>query len=251
MKFIFIIFISIFIFSSCSTIQRRLYSSTQVNNPSLKEKSDYSASVTVSTPAGFDLNGGYAITNRFALITGLYAHKNKDKEESYQLFSTTSDSAALQYKHKGFHIGAGTFFPLSKKNSTNFLSIFGGYTKGNFAMKETFYSDIGTPGIPRLNFYKSDINRWFLQTGLNLYFKNVHQSFITRLNYAGYDNVTTDYTPDQQYSFKLPPTGYPKWSSFLDFSFDTKIFFSDNERIGLQLFGSIATRLKEEDFNFY
>jgi hypothetical protein len=251
MKFISIIVASVFLFSNCSTIQRRLYSSTQVNNPSLKEKNDYSASVTFSTPSGFDFNGGYAITNWLGLIGGLYAYKNRDKEESYYLLSATRDSAALQYKHKGFHLGAGVFFPLSKKNPINFLSVFAGYTNGNFEMKEAFYGDVGMPGTPRLNFYKSDINRWFLQSSLNFYLEHVHQSFITRFNYAGYDNVITDYDLNQQSSFNLPPTAYPKWSSFLDFSFDTKIFFSDNERIGLQLFGSIATRLNRKDFNFY
>lgn len=250
MKYIFTIFTLSLLYSSCS-IQRKLYSPTQVNNPSLQAKKDHSLSLTFSIPSGFDFTGGYAITNRLALIGGVYSYKNKDKQEDYSLFSSTRDSAALSYKHKGFHAGVGIYIPLSQKKLSTFISFFGGYTKGNFEMREAFYEISPTPSTsPKLNFYKSDINRWFIQGGINLYHKFIHQSFITRFNYVGYSNVNTDYTFDQQTFFNLPPLVYPKWSSFLDFSFDTKIFFSKNQMVGLQIFGTVTTRLNKEDYNF-
>lgn len=251
MKYIFILILTVVLYSAC-TIQRKLYSPTQVNNPSLEKKNDYSASLSYSSPSGFDANGGYAITNRWAIIGGLYAYKNRDKEENYYLFSQNRDSSLLKYKHSGFHFGTGFYFPLSKKRTPPGVSFFAGYTKGNFEMQETFYEISPTPSAsPKLNFYKSDINRWFLQGSIHLYDRIVHQSFITRFNYVGYNNMNTDYTANEQVSFHLPDVGYPKWSSFLDFSFDTKIFFSTKQQIGLQLFGTVSTRLNREDFSFY
>jgi len=252
MKYVFIFLTLSFLYSSCN-IERRLYSPTQVNNPSLQGKKDYSLSLAFSAPSGFDFNGGYAITNRLAVIGGLYTYKNKDKEEQYfPILSSNRDSTALSYKHKGFHAGAGIYLPLSQKKSSAFISFFGGYTKGDFEMREKFYEISPVPSTsPKLNFYKSDINRWFIQGGIHSYHELINFSFITRFNYVGYSNVTTDYTFDQQASFNFPPLAYPKWSSFLDFSFDTKIFFSKKQMVGLQLFGTATTRLNKKDFNFY
>jgi len=251
MKYIFVLITLFILFTGCD-IQRKIYSSTQVNNPSLEGKGDYSVSLTYSLPPGFDLNTGYAITNRLAVIGGVFTYKNSDQEESYYLFSANRDSSSLLYKHKGFHIGTGILIPLSQQKSSLFLSFFAGLTKGSFEMRESFYETAPNPGVtPRFNFYKSNINRWFVQGSLNLYHPLIHSSFSSRLNYAGYGNTRTDYDLNQQVSFNLPPNGYPKWSSFLDFSFDTKIFFSKNPMFGLQLFGTATTRLNREEFNFY
>lgn len=250
MKSVFILFVSPAFFSNCN-IERKLYSPTQVNNPSLKTKNDYSLSLAYSTPSGFDFNAGYAITNRLAVIGGAYTYKNRDKEESYSIFPSHKDSSILVYKHNGFHAGTGIYFPLSKKKSSEFVAFFLGYTKGSFEMREKLYDLTNTPASPKLNFYKSDLNRWFIQGSFNSYHGIFDFSFTTRFNYAGYNNVTTDYDDNQQYSFSLPPKAYPKWSSFLDFSFDTKIFFSKTQAFGLQLFGTAATRLNRKDYNFY
>ncbi len=250
MKYIFILF---FLFSicSCSVIQRRLYSPTQVNSPSLQEKKDYNLSASVSTPPGFDFNSSYAITNRLAVIGGLYTYKNRDTEQHYYIFSPTFDSALLLYKHNGFHTGAGVYIPLVKDKNSFFISLFGIYTNGNFEMNETLYDNSTTTVSPKFNFYKSKINRWSLQGSVHFYNKIIHQTLTTRLNYVGYNHVITDYTLQEQSSYNLPPLAYPKWSTFLDFSFDTKIFFTKNQTVGLQLFGTLSGRLNSKDFDFY
>jgi hypothetical protein len=252
MKYLFILLSLSLFFANC-TIDRKLYSPTQVNNPSLKAKNDYSLSIAYSAPPGFDLTSGYAITKRLAIIAGAYSYKNRDKEVAFTIFPSHEDSSVLVYKHNGFHAGAGIYFPLSKKNQSEFLSFFGGFTKGNFEMREKFYDLTNNPTTPVLNFYKSDLNRWFLQGSINAYYGIFDISFITRFNYAGYTNVTTDYNNDQQHSFSLPPNGYPQWSSFLDFTLDAKAFFLKNNAIGLQFFATTATRLnkKDNDFFFY
>ena len=102
------------LFCSCS-IERKIYSSTQINNPSLQKKNDHSFSLTYSSPSGFDLTGGYAITNRLAIIAGAYSYRNNDHQTEALLFSNITSDAKLLYKHKGFHGGLGAYFPLSKK----------------------------------------------------------------------------------------------------------------------------------------
>ncbi len=249
MKFT-VIVICIFILSSC-TINRKIYSPTEVNNPSLQNKNDYSVNLSYGLPSGFDIAGGYAITNRIAITAGLFSHKNDDTEEEYYLFNNRSDSSHLLYKHKGIQIGAGVYFPISGNKKTTFLSFYGGYIKGHFEMREKIYQTYPTQSTtPKLNFYKSDLNRYFLQGSFNAYLPQVHLSFTTRFMFAGYDKVVTDYNTNEQINYRLPPNGYPKWSSFFDLSFNSRFFFSKTEQIGLQLACIATTRLHKEDFNF-
>jgi len=243
------IFFIVCLYSSCASIDRKLYAPTQINTPSLQKKNDHNFSVSVSAPAGFDLHGSYAITNRLAIIGGLFSYRNKDEEKSYSIFSSHRDSALLLYKHKGYHVGFGGYFPLIKDKSSLFISVFGTYTNGNFKMDETLFSNTN-PGIPKMNFYNSDINRWALQTSLHFYSKQIHQSLTTRYNYVGYSSVSTDYTQSEQVSYNLPPLGHSKWSSFADFGFDTKIFFTKKQKLGIQIFGSATARINDKDFNF-
>ena len=249
MKNILIFILLIPVLTGCSSIQRKLYSSNQPNNPSLAKKNDYSLSLTYGSPSGFDVNGGYAISNRIAIIGGLYTHRNRDIEQSYSVFSQQRDSSQLSYRHKGFHAGAGIFMPLQKNNPEWFVSFFAGYTKGNFLMNENLQQIAPAPSS-QTNFYKSTIGRWFAQGSINFYDKILHQSFIARFNYVGYDNVTTDYSDYEQYNYLLPPKGYSRWSQFLDLSFDTKIFFTKTHSLGLQFFGTVSSRLNRKDYNF-
>ena len=245
-----VVFINLCMLCSCASIERKLYTPTQVNTPSLQKRNDHNFSASVSSPSGFDLHGSYAITNRLAILGGLFTYRSKDTEENYSIFSTDRDSALLLYRHKGFHIGAGGYFPLSKnKSSSLFLSVFGIYTGGEFKMNETLFSNANA-GIPQKNFYYSDINRWALQSSLHFYSPDFHQAISVRYNYVGYANASMDYTDQEQYSYRLPPLGHSKWSSFLDFGFDTKIFFTKKESLGVQLFGVAAIRLNDEGYNF-
>ncbi|MEO5945761.1 MAG: hypothetical protein ABIP79_03025 [Chitinophagaceae bacterium] len=249
MKFSAIV-ICIFILSSC-TINRKIYSPVEVNNPSLQNKNDYSANLSYGLPSGFDINGGYAITNRIAVTASLFSHKNDDTEVEYNLFNNRSDSSYLLYKHKGIQIGAGLYFPISRDKKTISASFFGGYIKGIFEMREKLYQTYPTQSTsPKHNFYKSDLNRYFLQGSFNAYLPQVHLSFTTRFMFAGYDNVATDYDNNEQIYYRLPPNGNSKWSSFLDFSFNSRFFFSKKEQIGLQISCIANTRLNREGFNF-
>ncbi len=249
--FLILLTASIALISSC-TIERKIYTPTQVNDPSLQKAGDYNFTATYSSPRGFDVNGGYAIGKHIAVIAGLNFYKNTDREQQYNFFSSSRDSSILEYKHNGFHAGAGYFFPISRDKNSVFISFFAGIIKNKFEMHESLFEVSPTPSVsPKLNFYKSDIDRWFLQSSLNFYEDRVHGSLSTRFNYTGYNNVTTDYTYNEQTAYNLPPFAYPKWSSFLDFSLDVKYFFNKNQSLGLQTFLVSTSRLNRKDFNFY
>jgi hypothetical protein len=240
------------IFLGSCTIERRIYSPTQVNNPALQNAGDYTIASAYSSPSGVDINSGYAITNRIAIIGGLNFYGNKDNEEDFDILSATYDSAVLTYKYTGFHAGAGGFFPISKDKETVFLSFFAGYIKNKFRMKESLFQGSSNPStVPKLNFYNSNINRWFIQSAVNFYPKGFHIALASRLNFAAYDDVMTDYTVNEQSSYNLPPNGYPRVSTFLDFSFEAKYFFNKAQTLGVQTFFSITNRLNRKDFNFY
>jgi hypothetical protein len=256
MKICFAFFILLSV-SSCKVIERKLFSPTQINNPSLEKKNDHSFSLAYSLPSGFDFTGGYAITNRLAIIGGAYSHKNSDEEKTALLFSNDNSSASLLYRHKGYHAGLGIYLPLSKERRTEtFTSFFAGYTQGSFRMDERYFENSSPNTNPptstptRISFYSSNIGRYFLQGGLNLYVTDHEVSFICRYNYVNYSDISTDYSVDQQQNFNFPPLGNPRHSQFLDFAFDTKIFFTENPKIGLQIFGSATTRLSNRDRNF-
>jgi hypothetical protein len=247
---LYLIVLTLFL-GSC-IIERKIYTPTQVNNPVLQKAGDYSIASAYSSPTGVDVTSGYAITNRIALIGGLNFYNNKDKEEDFDIFSTNYDSAVLTYKYAGFHAGAGGYFPVSKDKETVFLSFFGGYIKNKFRMKESLYQGSSNPSpVPKLNFYNSNINRWFIQSAVNFYPKGFHIAFATRLNFAAYDDVMTDYTVNEQISYNLPPNGYPRVSTFLDFSFEAKYFFNKAQTLGVQTFFSSTSRLNKKEFNFY
>jgi hypothetical protein len=245
--------IAVCVLSSCR-IQRKIYSPLPVNNPSLQEKNDYSVNATISTPQGFDLNGGYAITNRFAIIGGLYTHKNRDLEQNSG-FTNQVDSSTLLYRHNGFTLGTGIYFPIFGRESDNYLSFYGGINNGSFKMDETLYKiNPSSPSGPFINTYKSKLNRFFLQGSFTHYGKIFEASFTTRFNFVTYKNIKTDYTDTQLQDYQLPPFIPHRTNSFADFSFDSKFYFSRDPGWGIHFFGLTSTRLGDDEvpnFHYY
>ena len=111
-----LLFLISIVFLSCN-IERKIYSTLPINNPALQQKNDYAVNASVSEPFGFDLNGGYALTDHFVLIGGAYFHKNKEIEERFRP-NGPGDSSNLRYRHRGYTLGAGTIFPLGRKKTT-------------------------------------------------------------------------------------------------------------------------------------
>ncbi len=247
MKWSFLILIVLL--ASC-TIERKIYSSIPVNNPSLQGKNDFSVNATVSAPKGFDVNGGYALTNHLAIIAGGFTHKNEAIETAgpFSPLGIHDDSSNLEYRHHGITIGAGAYFPLSKLYSPGYFSFFGGISTGSFRMNEEMYENqINSPGPPVFHFYKSRVSRYFLQAGLSHYGKYFEASITTKYNLVGYNQVNSDYTNSQLADFHLPPFTTPEYNSFLDIVFDLKVFFSNKPRWGIQFFNVVTARLDNDN----
>ena len=247
----FFICLTLFLICSCS-IRRKLYSSTQINDPVLQQKNDHSFALSFSDPSGFDFTGAYAITNRLAIIGGAYSYRNHEKQSEDHWFSSVSATASLQYRHKGFHGGLGVYFPVTKKNRNAYVSFFTGYTSGRFRMDENYVeTDLSTgTTTTRESFYKSDIGRYFIQGGFNSYMGRFEISMLSRYNYVVYSNVSTNYSTTDQFDFSLPPLGYSKYSEFLDFGVDGKYFFTNERRFGIETFFAFTARMNRKEFNF-
>jgi hypothetical protein len=184
-------------------------------------------------------------------MAGAYTHRNSEQQTATDLFSDITTNVSLLYRHKGYHGGVGVYFPLSNKNSS-FASFFAGYTNGTFRMNEDGTEEDLSTGTttPRDFFYKSNIGRYFLQGGFNSYLGQFEISILARYSYVRYSNITTNYSIAEQQEFYLPDVGYSKNSQFLDFAFDSKYFFTEKKRMGIQLFGSLTARLNQNEFNF-
>src|SRR5688572_6008285 len=231
----------IFFISSC-TIVRRIYTPLPVNNPSLKAKNDFSVSATYSEPNGLDINGGYAISNRLAIIAGGYTHKTGDIQHYW--FNNVHDSSNLIYRDNGFTIGAGTYFPIA--DSKNFFSGFAGLSTGDFKMTEDFYAI--SPNASHFFYnYKSRLNRYFVQGSFNHYGGVLEISLNLKLNLVEYKNVTTDYSDNQLQNYYLPPFDARRINSFLDMGIDIKGYISQNPRIGIHYFAVGTNRLNNEE----
>ena len=246
-----LICLSLFLICSC-TIRRKLYTSTYVNNPSLQHKNDYAFSASISQPAGFDFSGGYAVTNRLAILAGAHTYRNAEDQTDDDFLSPTTTEVSLLYRHKGYHGGLGVYFPISKKNSNGYASFFTGYIKDDFRMDEDGIETDNNNGttVTRDLFYKSDIGRYFVSGGIHAYVGQFDLSFLGRYNYVEYSNIVTNYSTTEQQLFNFPTLGYSKNSQFLDFAFDMKYYFTEKPRIGLQFFGLLTARLNQKEFNF-
>ncbi len=199
----------------------------------------------------FDVNGGFALTNRLAVIAGAYRHKNKDIEMAGSIAPSGihDDSSNLVYCHNGIALGTGLYFPVPRRSSSGYISFFGGISTGNFRMNEEMYENqINSPAPPSFHFYKSRLNRYFLQGSLNHYGKKIEVSLSAKYNLIEYNRINTDYTTGQLSSYRLPPFTTPKRNSFLDLACDFKLFFSREPRWGIQLFGLITTRLDNDEY---
>lgn len=180
------------IFSSCS-IYRYIYTASPANNPYFTKKGQskiagYYSSNGENTETdranGYDLQGAYAISDRWAVIAGYY-HRN---ERQISIGGSQQvDSSLVKYKRHLFDIGTGYILPLNEKRTTTF-NIYGGFAWGEFALKD---ENVGS-GYYR--FHKSSISKYFFQTSIN-YMPNerVHISFLVKPSFVHYGNIQTDY----------------------------------------------------------
>lgn len=196
------------LFISCNT-PRYIYSPSPPNNPYFSEKGEsklsayYSSggddnTITGERNNGFDIQGAYAISSNWALITGYFNRKERDVYSygKYNFF----DSSNIAYKRALADIGAGYFFPLGDFRSVSF-NIYGGFGFGKFS-----FNDNGTDksGNVYARYHNSKITKWYLQPSLNaMPGKYFRASFTGKFSFVHYGNISTSYTDDEQQYFYL------------------------------------------------
>ena len=108
---IFILFISILILSSCSSI----YIPSVPNTPMLTTQGEIAAGAHISLKGNFNFNSAYAVTNHFALLAnGATMNNEKDKKD---------------IKHKMIEFGAG-YFDTFGPDKNRILEIYAGFGSG-------------------------------------------------------------------------------------------------------------------------
>ena len=190
------------ILSSCSTY-RYIYTASPANNPYFTQKGQskiagyYSSNgqgIETDRADGYDLQGAYAISDRWAVIAGYY-HRNERQTSIGG--SLPVDSSLVTYKRHLFDIGTGYIVPLNEKRTTTF-NIYGGFAWGEFAFNDE------NAGAAYRRFHKSAISKYYLQAAFN-YMPNeiVYLSFLVKPSFVHYGSIKTDYTPNELGEFGL------------------------------------------------
>ena len=108
---IFVLFISILLLSSCSSI----YIPSVPNTPMLTTQGEIAAGAHISLKGNFNFNSAYAVTNHFALLAnGATMNNEKDKKD---------------IKHKMIEFGAG-YFDTFGPDKNRILEIYAGFGSG-------------------------------------------------------------------------------------------------------------------------
>lgn len=190
----------ILIFLSACQTPRYIYSPSAPNNPFLTEKGESKLSASISggnrrtfdpggKNGGFDIQGAYAITDKWAVTAGYSYRKEKDiyDHARYNFF----DSSVINYKRKLVEFGAGMFLPLDKEKKCYF-TFYSGLGFGKFSFVDNGIED---PGIFYNRNHKSNVFKFYFQPAFNFipgeYFR---LSVGGRCSFVNYSGITTSYT---------------------------------------------------------
>ena len=203
-----VLLISILFLFSCNT-PRYIYAPSVPNNPYFTEKgqaklSAYYSAGGNSNPRddeknrGFDLQGAYAIGDNWALTVGYFNRRERDVYPHYDY--NFFDSSVLNYKRNVMDIGGGYFLPLDRGKNVS-VNLFGGVGFGKFSFTDR---GVDKSGLAYSRFHSSRIVKWYAQPSLNAlpgrYFR---ASFIFKLSFVHYGNISTSYTSDELNYFSL------------------------------------------------
>lgn len=144
---------------------------------------------------GFDVQGAYAITGKFAVAASYYSRKEKDRIQAGNITPLVSD---VQYKRSGWELGGSFFLPLDRHSHSFFhLDAGVGQTRNQFVDAGTFDSLGLTRNYANRNF------RYFLQPGLYTGRGPVAFGMGFRLGWTHFSHITTSYTPAEMQAYKL------------------------------------------------
>lgn len=207
---VFLLIILVSLTASCTT-QRYSYTASPANNPIFTKKGESKIAGYYSTSSGnetnniyadgLDLQGAYAVGNNWAITASYLNRKEKDIfGESYNIFN----SSVVKYKRQLLELGGGYFTPLNKKETIVF-NIFGGFGAGKFSLTD---NGINTDNNAYSRMHQSYLSRWFIQPSINfLPGSYVRISYAMKFTFLKYNNIITNYTPEEQSSLFLQNLG--------------------------------------------
>ena len=232
-------------FSSCSS-PRYIYAPSPPNNPYFTTKGEsklaasYSAgfsrgnktSGTKPINNGYDLQAAYAISNNWALTASFFKRSERDVYPT--LNSNYFDSSIVNYKRHIVDVGGGYFVPLDKRK-TVFFNIYGGIGFGKFLIVD---KGIDKSGFDYNRFHHSNIIKWFFQPSINsIAGKYFRASFIGRISFVHYGNISTTYANEElQYFFLVKIRN--KTIAYIEPTFNLQIVIPDLD--GLKIDGGFT-----------
>lgn len=207
-------------FCSCNT-NRYIYSASSPNNPYFTKKGESKLTACYSTigksysslsncdpssesnrtgsSVGWDLLGGYAVTNHFSFIAGYY---NKSEKDIYRHSGNFSpfNSSTVKYKRHLFETGGGYFVALNPKKTITF-NFYAGVGGGKFSFED---HGIDTSNHSYGRYHSANITKLFLQPSFNFMPGNyVRFSFVLKRSFVHYGNIHTSYTAEELRDFSL------------------------------------------------
>lgn len=204
--------ISAFLFTSCSEI-RYAYSPVAPNTPGFKEKNESRLAASASlgyystlesttsnnTDVNLNIQSAYAVTNHFAVLAS-YSGTILERDQFQFTDYSTTYSNLVNYKRNQFEIGAGIFYPLTKKKTVMF-ECFTGYGFGKLNITDKYVENGNTTSS---GFYNANTNKFFIQPSLTLHpGKNFFLSLGFRYVNAGYSTIRTSYTEQETTEYYL------------------------------------------------
>lgn len=207
----------IFALASCYT-PRYVYSPAAHNVPVLLKKGDSKLAFDLSTnfskkntaegivkdnkSRGIDLQGAYAVTNKFAVQLNYYRRTEKNNGD----FNINNlDSSVINYKRNLTEIGIGYYHSLMR-NSRGIFQVFAGIGFGKFG-----FTDIGRDqnNVFHNHFHQASITKLYVQPAFTVRSKkNFAASLSSRFSVIYFHNIQTDYTAADLDNYKLDSLSY-------------------------------------------
>ncbi len=206
----------IIVTTSCYT-PRYIYSPAAHNVPVLEKKGDSKLAFNYSTnfskkntsygvvkdnrSAGFDLQGAYAISKKFALAVNYYHRTEKNNGD----FSAGNlDSSVINYTRNLSEFGIG-YYRQMMRNHQAIFQVFAGFGFGRFK-----FTDIGRDqnNVFHNNFHDAAITKLYVQPAFTIRNKNFAASLSSRFSLIYFRDIKTDYSATDLDNYKLDSLNY-------------------------------------------
>lgn len=212
----FLFFACLLLLNSCYT-PRYVYSPSAQNVPLLTEKGDSKLGLLYSTNGGgirtenekeyrkfgrgIDIQGAYAISNRFALQANFYQRREQNGGD---FGFRDSGYSIIKYQRHLAEAGFGYYDKVDPSGKLIFQA-FAGIGFGKFKFDDKGQDDTGAPFH---RFHESSITKFFIQPAIM--YQNAKRSsatLVSRFSIINYGNIKTDYSQLELEQYELAVLG--------------------------------------------